>query len=244
MELLTASHPEDPALDMALTHALLRGVAAGRAPDTARVFLPGPSMSFGRLDVRRPGFGRAAAAAAALGWEPVVRLGGGHVAAYDAGSVVVELVTATPPGSVGIQERFASGTALLVGALADCGVDPEVGELPGEYCPGRWSIHLRGGPKVAGAAQRVVRGAALFTAVVVVEGGPRIREALVAVQDALGVAWDPATAGAAEDGAPGLRAAAVAAALVRRLDAPPAEPSPTLLAAARELRAEHLAHAA
>lgn len=213
MDLLTVAHPGEPALDMAVSHALLRRVAAGELPETARIYRPGPTLAFGRLDAHGPGYAAARTAAVALGWSPVLRLGGGRAAAYDQGSVVLELVTRTATVTEGLQERFAAGVGLLVTALERVGVDAEIGELPGEYCPGRWSVHLRDGPKVAGAAQRAVRGATLFTAVVVVEGGARVAEAIAAVYDALALPWDPATAGAAQDGRPGLSSAAVAAAL-------------------------------
>ncbi len=244
MQLLTEAHPEDPALDMALSHALLDEVAAGERPGTARIYRPGPTMAFGRLDRLAPGWPSATSAARTHGFTPVLRLGGGRAAAYDHGSVVVELVTRSPVIAEGMQERFAAGTGLVSAALAGLGAAVELGELPGEYCAGRWSLHLPGGPKVAGAAQRVVRGAALFTAVVVVEGGPRIRSALVDVYAALDLPWEPRTAGAAEDGRRGLTSAAVAAALARELrrqEASPGEPGPRTHAAAGRLRSAHTA---
>ena len=92
-----------------------------------------------------------------------------------------------------------------------------VGELAREYCPGRWSVHA-GGVKVGGTAQRTVRRASLLAAVVVVQGGHRLRAALVDVYAALDLDWDPRTAGAAEDVTPGVTAAGVAAAVVGRLE--------------------------
>lgn len=244
MELLVAGHPSAPALDMALSHALLLAVARGERPETARIFRPGATIAFGRLDELRDGYPAARAAAAARGWRPVMRLGGGRAAGYDGGSVVVELVTRSARVAEGLQERFAAGVDLLVAGLADAGVETAVGELRGEYCPGRWSVHLPGGPKVAGAAQRSIRGASLFTAAVVVEGGDRLRDALVAVYAALDLDWDPATAGAAEDAVAGVTAAAVAAALTTRLaeragPLAPAVVDPALLATAQRLLPQH-----
>ena len=46
------------------------------------------------------------------------------------------------------------------------------GNCPGEYCEGLFSLHLSGGPKVAGIAQRVIRGASLTTAVIAVGAQP------------------------------------------------------------------------
>jgi octanoyl-[GcvH]:protein N-octanoyltransferase len=217
VRLTTVSHPHEPVLDMALSHALLRGVAAGDLPEISRVFRPGPTMAFGRLDALRPGYERARAAAGAQGWTPVLRLGGGHAAAYDENAVVVELITRTASISDGTQERFASGSKIVTEALAGLGVETVNAQLAGEYCPGRWSLHLRDGPKVAGAAQRSIRGASLFTAVVVVSGGDRLREVLVAVYDALGLPWTPSTAGAIGDDRPDVRPGDVVDAVVGEL---------------------------
>ena len=228
---------------MALSHALLRGVAAGELPETARVFLPGPTLAFGRLDRLEPGYDRARAAAAEHGRTPVLRLGGGRAAGYDQESVVVELVTGTASVAEGIQERFRDAIGIVGAALAALGVPTVVGELEGAYCPGAWSLHLPGGPKVAGTAQRSIPGASLTTTVVVVGGGDRLRDVLVDVYAALGLAWRPATAGAVDDGHAAVTAPAVAAALEQELrgsrGARAAAVRPETLAAARALLPAH-----
>lgn len=112
----------------------------------------------------------------------------------------------------GIQERFDAGTARIAEALRSLGLDPDVGELPGEYCAGAHSVSLQG-IKVAGTAQRIVRGRALFAAVVLVGGGDLIRAALTDIYAALELDWDPATAGAVQDVAPHITPEAVEAAL-------------------------------
>lgn len=219
MEIVRERHPEDPAREMARTEELLRDVAAGRTGELARIFRPGPTVAFGRRDALLPGFDAATAAANAAGFAPVVRLGGGHAAAYDEGSVIVELITRQERVGIGIEPRFAAAAGVLADALRAVGVVPVVGELPGEYCPGRWSLHAEGtAVKLAGLAQRSIRGAALTTAVVVVERGAAIRAVLVDVYAALDLAWDPSTAGAAEDVVPGVRAGAVEAATVAAIN--------------------------
>jgi lipoate-protein ligase A len=213
VRVLHAAHPDDPGRDMALTGELLREVARG-GPAVARVFRPGATLAFGRLDAREPGFPAAAAAARAHGFTPLTRLGGGRAAAYDQGSVVVEVIAPSAALAEGLQERFAAGADLLAGAFADVGVAVELGELPGEFCPGRFSLHTAAGVKVAGLAQRSVRGASLVTGMAALEGGDRLRAVLEDVQEALGIAWDPRTAGDA-----GSSAAAFAAAAAARLAA-------------------------
>ena len=79
-----------------------------------------------------------------------------------------------------------------------------VGELPGEYCPGGHGINVGGHTKVAGIAQRTIRGAALTTAVLVVGGGDDLRRAVAAIYAALGRDADPAVAGALDDARAGI----------------------------------------
>jgi octanoyl-[GcvH]:protein N-octanoyltransferase len=180
---------------------VLRDVAAGRAPATRRVYRPAPTAAFGRLDRLLRGYESAQDAARRHGFEPMLREGGGHAVVYDERSVVLEEVTPSPDIVAGIQSRFDEGTARIVTALRSLGLDPHVGELRGEYCAGRHSISLDG-IKVVGTAQRVIRGAALFAAVVLVGGGDAIRAALTDVYAALELDWEPSTAGAIQDVAP------------------------------------------
>ena len=142
----------------------------------------------------------------------MLREGGGHAVVYDERSVVIEEWTPNAEIVTGIQERFDAGTARIAAALRSLGLDPDVGELPGEYCAGAHSLSLEG-IKVAGTAQRIVRGRALFAAVVLVGGGDLIRAAVTDIYAALELDWDPATAGAIQDVAPHITVEAVEAAL-------------------------------
>lgn len=195
---------------MAATGVLLRAVAAGDRPASARIFVPSPTLAFGRLDAREQGFERAEAAAAAHGFTPIVRHAGGRAAAYDSGSVVVEVVQPSDSISSGIEQRFIWLSGIVRSVLTSVCVPTDVGELPGEFCPGKYSIHA-GGRKLAGVAQRSVSGASLVTAVVAVSGGDRLRAVLLDVQAALGVEWDPQTAGSADEFAPVTTDAVIAA---------------------------------
>jgi octanoyl-[GcvH]:protein N-octanoyltransferase len=242
MELLRERHPNDPVLDAAITHALLRQVGAGERGPTARIFRPGATMAFGRLDVLSDGYAAARAAAVEHGFTPLLRLGGGHAAGYGAGAVLVELIGPVTTIAEGIGERFATATALLVEALATLGIAARVGELSGEYCAGEWSVNAAG-IKLAGTAQRSIKGASLVTAMVIVEGSAPLRAALVDVYAALGIDWRPGTAGGAADIVRSLTAADVERTLVATLAAHERLTAGTLddatLALAGELRAAH-----
>ncbi|HWI73414.1 MAG TPA: hypothetical protein VNT55_15765 [Baekduia sp.] len=242
MDLLRARHPGDPVLDAAITHALLRQVGAQERGPVARIFRPGPTMAFGRLDALSPGYEAARQAARDHGYTPLLRLGGGHAAGYDDGSVLVEVIRPIATIAEGIPERFTTATALLVEALAALGVAARVGELPGEYCAGEWSVNAAG-VKLAGTAQRSIRGASLVTAMVIAEGGARLRAALTDVYAALDIAWRAGTAGAANDIVGALTAADAERVLVATLAAherlTAAELDDATLARAEALRSAH-----
>src|SRR6185295_10261076 len=73
VRLVRDGFPGDPALEVAVGHALLRRVARGEIGPTLRVYRPGATVAFGRLDRLRPGFAAAVVAARAHGFEPVLR---------------------------------------------------------------------------------------------------------------------------------------------------------------------------
>jgi octanoyl-[GcvH]:protein N-octanoyltransferase len=171
-----------------------------------RVYAPAPTLAFGRLDALRPGFDRAALAAAARGFTPVIRVAGGHAAAYHGGCLVVDEIAHDPDALAGMQERFRVGAEQLAQALRELGVDARVGELPGEYCPGEYSINARGRVKLAGTAQRVVRDAWLRSTVLVATDAGPLRDVLVDVYAELAMPFDPATAHAVADEVAGVTA--------------------------------------
>jgi lipoate-protein ligase A len=209
LRLLTASFPGDAVLEAAFSAALLARVGEG-APAAFRIARPGPAVSFGRLDRLARGYAAAADTARAHGFEPVLRVGGGRAAAIHEQAIAFGL--AAPPGEGSTTERFVAMTDLVRSALRRLGVPAEVGELPGEYCPGAWSLHAAG-VKLAGIDQRVTRTASWTEGFLVVRDGLRVRDVLSAVYDALELPWDPRTAGALSDLDGAITCEAAAAAL-------------------------------
>jgi octanoyl-[GcvH]:protein N-octanoyltransferase len=166
------------------------------------VHRPGPTVAFSGRDANDPRYPAAMAAAERAGFAPVKRLAGGKVVAYDQGCVVVDVVGPRAEGSIEIDERFVDLGGRILAVLRGLGVPAEVGEVPGEYCPGPHSINVGGTAKVVGTAQRVTRLAWLFSAVVVVRRSPGLARALGDVMSALDRSWEPATLGALTDFAP------------------------------------------
>jgi lipoate-protein ligase A len=216
VDFLSSSAGADPALDVALPHALLDLVAAGARRPVLRCYRPRATVAFGRRDTFLAGFAAAATAARRHGFTPVIRGAGGRAAAYDEGSLIFDEVM--PADGSQIRARFKSDADRQAGALRRLGVDARVGEVPGEYCPGEFSVNARGRVKLIGAAERIVRGAWLHSSVIVVEGAPRLRAVLEAVYAALGLDWDPATTGAVADEAPAVGLEDVRAALLAQYE--------------------------
>jgi octanoyl-[GcvH]:protein N-octanoyltransferase len=211
--LVRESSPRPPALEVAVSHALVERVSDGRLGPVLRIYRPAPTLAFGRLDALLPGFPVAAAAAREHGFEPVVRAPGGHAVAYHEGCLVADEVIPETDPIAGLQDRFARSGEWLAAALAAVGVDARVGRIAGEFCPGDFTVSAGGRVKLVGTAQRVVRHASLLAASVAVTGGDALRAVLTDVYAALGLDWDPATAGAVEDDVPGVTLEAVETAI-------------------------------
>ena len=110
MVLLREGFPERPLLDMAVSHALLLRVAERARPPATRVYEPGPTVAFSKLDSHAEGFAAACDAARSHGFEPVIRLGGGHAAAYGPGCLIWEEIVTHESVLEGLQERYVRAT--------------------------------------------------------------------------------------------------------------------------------------
>jgi octanoyl-[GcvH]:protein N-octanoyltransferase len=241
VDLVEGSAGGEPALDLALPHAVLDLLAASRRPPLLRCYRPRATVAFGRRDTFLPGFGTAVAGARRHGFTPVIRGAGGRAAAYAEGCLIFDEIM--PADGSAIRERFAEDARRQAQALSRLGVDARVGEVPGEYCPGEFSVNARGRVKLIGAAERIIRGAWLHSSVVVVEGAEALRAVLEDVYAALGLDWDPASVGAVTVEAPGVGLDDVRRALLAEYDTrytlSPASLTSVDLARAAELLPRH-----
>jgi octanoyl-[GcvH]:protein N-octanoyltransferase len=203
VRLIRESFPEPPALDTAISHAILRAVSEGSQPQTLRIHRPGPVVAFGPLDRLSPGYERAVEVARSRGFGAIQRLAGGRAAVFHEQTIAFSWAVPDAQPRLRIAERFEEVSSILVAALRDLGVDARVGEVPGEYCPGEHSVNARGTTKLVGVGQRILLHAAHVGGVVVVGDNDRVRDVLIPVYEALGLEWDPATAGSVDDEVPG-----------------------------------------
>ena len=201
--------------------SILDAARSGGTEPVLRVYQPRPTVAFGRRDELNPGFSRARQSAHDAAFTPLVRRVGGRAAAYHGGCLVIDHVEPDPDPKTGIQDRYRLFGDMIVAALEELEIPAEVGEIPGEYCAGEYSVHAPGTAtdparpvKLAGTAQRVVAGAWYFYTVLVVEEPEPLRSVLEEVYEALDVPWEPATAGCVADVRPGTTVAEVEEALM------------------------------
>jgi octanoyl-[GcvH]:protein N-octanoyltransferase len=240
LRLIRHSFPDRPELSTAISQTILRRVAAGELPPTVRIHRPGNEVAFGRQDVASPGYQAAAEAALAGGFAAVERLAGGRAAVFHQGTFAIARAYADPQPPKRTYARFEEMAELIAAALRGLGADARVGEIPGEYCPGAYSVNARGKTKLAGIGQRMIRGGAHMGGVVVASGGREIAQVLGPVYRALELDWDPATSGSVSEEVgrevdPGEVEEAVIAELAKRYELVDAELDEETLRAAAQL---------
>jgi lipoate-protein ligase A len=243
LRLLRDSFADDPALDAAVSRALMLRVAGRELPETLRIAKPGTTVAFAKRDAVAPGYAAAVRAARGHGFEATLRLAGGRAAIFHDGTMEIGHAVPDDEPRAGIHSRFQHTAERLARALARLGVDARVGEVAGEYCPGRYSVNARGAVKLAGIGQRVVGGGSHTGVVLVVEGEERINSVLEPVYTALGLDWEPAVTGSVRSEAPSATWESVSDALVteyaRDYDLIEAELDAETLQLANELAGEH-----
>ena len=199
IRLTTEAYLQRPALDTAVSRSLLLNVADGKEPETLRLHRPSAIVAFGRQDSRSPGYAAAVRAARENGFEAVQRLVGGKAAVFHEDTLAFAWAIPNRQPREGVKARFEEVAGIMEDSFKRLGVDARVGEIPGEYCPGAYSVNARGMKKLMGVGQRLVPSAAHVGGVVVVNGRSRVRDVLLPVYRHLGFDWDPETAGSIGD---------------------------------------------
>lgn len=146
------------AADIEAELALLEAALAEPAQPILRLWRTHRCLVVTPLLAHKPHFQAAADASAARGWPVVVRRTGGGPVPQGPETLSISLTAAHPRETApGIDAVFQSFAARLCDALRACGLAPEVGEIAGSCCPGRYDIAI-GGRKIIGIAQRRRQG--------------------------------------------------------------------------------------
>lgn len=208
---------DDPSLDIAVSRALLMRTDEADLGTTFRLNAANRVVAFGKHDTLSSGYAAAVQAARDGGFDAVERLAGGRAAVFHERTLAFSWTIPDEDPMAGIQERFQTAAELMVRAFSRLGVESFVGEVPGEYCPGAYSVHVGPGRKVMGIGQRLAKKAVHLGGVVVVRDPDTVRDALIPVYAALGLEWRPETAGSLADVATGVTVADAAAAILAEL---------------------------
>lgn len=184
--------------DMERVRQLLSGLNDG-GEGSLRIYRPQPTAAFSPRDTTLATYGKATEAMRARGFAPVERRAGGQLAVYDQSTLVIDLVAQHADPRNDVIERFRIFAAAIAKALRCFSIDARVGAVPGEYCPGDFSVNAGGRIKLAGIAQRIARRGYHLGAVIGVEDSPALREAVGNAYHCLGCDFDPQTFGAIAD---------------------------------------------
>ncbi len=191
-----------PETDFERIRTRLSRLADGKG--ALRMFRPQPTAAFAPRDLINPAYPAAEAAAKRLGFAPVARGAGGQLAVYGAEAMVIDLVAPHPSPRDTIQERFLLFAEALVFALTSLGVDARLGEVPGEYCPGTYSVNAGGRIKLAGLAQRVQKTGYHLGAVIALARSDATRSAVTELYSVLDLPFEVSTFGGVADFRPDL----------------------------------------
>lgn len=192
-----------PAEDVDRIRRLLLDVS-GAVDGSLRIYRPRPTAAFSPRDTTLGAYGAAAEAMARLGFAPVERRAGGSLAVYDEAALVIDLVAPHDSPRQDVLARFRRFSEAIAGTLRDVGIDVRVGAVPGEYCPGDFSINAAGRCKLAGLAQRIGKRGYHLGAVVGVAPSAAVTAAVTEAYRILGFGFDPQSIGSLQDIVPGV----------------------------------------
>src|SRR3954451_22191961 len=120
-QLVTHAFADRPALDTAVSRAILERVARHKLPETLRIARPGAMVAFGKQDGSSPWYLEAAAAARDQGFEPVHRLAGGRAAVFHEQTVAFAWVRPEEDPWPGTHDRFREIAGIFERALRSLG---------------------------------------------------------------------------------------------------------------------------
>jgi octanoyl-[GcvH]:protein N-octanoyltransferase len=182
-------------------------------PGILRFRRPRPTAAFSPQDTTHARYAHAKALASASGFEPIERGTGGRLTMFDENALAITLISPHADPHQQTIKRFELFSGAISEALKKFGIDARIGELPNEYCPGRFSINAEGRVKLVGVAQRMKRNCIQMGAIIAVAPSAKACAAIAAAYHAMDMPFDAATYGAVTDFVPGLSHDALQSAL-------------------------------
>ena len=160
---------------------------------------PRPTAAFSPQDTTHPNYERIKQHARVNGFEPIERGTGGRLTMFDEQALAITIISPHVDPHQHTMKRYDIFADTIVEALVQLGIDARVGELPNEYCPGKFSINAGGRIKLVGIAQRMNRRCIQMGAIIAVERSEKACAAIAETYDAMGLPFDRETYGAIVD---------------------------------------------
>jgi octanoyl-[GcvH]:protein N-octanoyltransferase len=163
---------------------------------------PRPTAAFSPQDTTHPDYERIKEQARANGFEPIERGTGGRLTMFDEHALAITLIWPHAEPHAHTIRRYEIFSNAIARALMTLGIDARVGELPNEYCPGKFSINAGGKVKLVGIAQRMNRRCVQMGAIIAVERSEIVCAAIADAYAAMALPFDAKTYGALAELAP------------------------------------------
>jgi octanoyl-[GcvH]:protein N-octanoyltransferase len=164
-----------------------------------RLRRPRPTAAFSPQDSTHPDFERVKELAHARGFEPIERGTGGRLTLFDEQALAITLLWPHETPHAHTLKRYDIFSGMIADALQSLGLDARVGELPNEYCPGKYSINANGTVKLVGIAQRMNRSCVQMGAIIAIAPSEAACAGLAETYNAMGLDFDSKTYGAITD---------------------------------------------
>jgi octanoyl-[GcvH]:protein N-octanoyltransferase len=167
-----------------------------------RLRRPRPTAAFSPQDTTHPDYHRIKEMARANGFEPIERGTGGRLTMFDEKALAITIIAPHADPQKYMMQRYTKFAGAIAAAMVNLGIDARIGELPNEYCPGKFSINAEGKVKLVGIAQRMIRNCYQMGAIIAVDRSENACTAIAEAYRAMGLPFDPATYGAISERAP------------------------------------------
>ena len=197
-----------PGLDFGIE--LLGLAKTGRIGPALRLYRPAPTVAFGQRDTHLPASKPQRGRPGSRAFEPLVRKAGGRAAAYHEGTLIVDHVEPHADAIAGAKGRFAFFGEMLAEALRSAGVKAAVGRSRGNTARGSSASteRTRLTPRTGLSSWAPPSAWCPAGGCSAPSSWWKTRRPSAAssrpVTGALGLDWDPATAGAVNDLVPHL----------------------------------------
>ncbi|MFB6282360.1 MAG: lipoate--protein ligase family protein [Halobacteria archaeon] len=191
---MTLRKLENPGTEAEDVSSLLLRKAEDTGSPIYVVDSPDPTVSFGRRDGEKDGFGEARRVAEKRGYNVKVRRTGGGAVIHDGNTLGFAAAFPVRRSKTGIQERYEAVIESLARELRLLDPGVEEREPEGSFCPGQHSLSNETG-KVVGISQKVRKDAAVVAGIINLELCDHVPILYFEVYDALGCSLDPDTVG-------------------------------------------------